>query len=67
MKMTKEIVQKISVGGHLTDEELKVAIAFYDMMTTNLAILGPHHHFAWRECFFILDQLRGYKSARSLS
>ena len=62
--MTEAIRKKIEAGDGLTDNELTTAIAFYAAMEDGLRLLGPHFHFAWKECNQRLYELKGYDRHR---
>jgi hypothetical protein len=62
--MTADVIEKIRVGDHLTDEELDEAIAFYGQMESGLRLLGPTFHLAWAEVQRVLYQLQSYRHNR---
>ncbi len=63
-EMNKELLVKIQNGDHISDQELVVSIEFYSDLETKLALLGAHFHLAWKEVFFVLNQLKQYKFHR---
>jgi len=62
--MTADLIEKIRVGDHLTDEELDEAIAFYGQLESGLRLLGPTFHLAWVEVQRVYHALRGYRHHR---
>lgn len=64
--MTPEIVAKIERGDMLSDQELRVALVFYEDMAKKLMILGPKFHFAFVECNHRAVELDGYRRNRDM-
>lgn len=64
--MTKEIVQKVQIGDGLTNEELLIAIRFYNQLEDMLDIMGPVYTLAWREVRFRRVQLEQYGISRGI-
>jgi len=62
--MTKEIIERISIGDPLTDKELDEAIKFYEDLESKTYLLGQRFHFYWIHCNDELTRLKGYKQAR---
>jgi hypothetical protein len=65
--MTPELIEKLRVGDHITDEELNTALAFYGQMGSGLRLLGPTFHLAWAEVQRVLYQLQSYRDHRDRS
>ncbi len=63
--MTREIIEKISSGDHLTDEELDEAIIFYGRIETDIRLLGEKFFLPWAEVRRVYDTLRGYRYHRN--
>ena len=64
-KMTKGLINKVNIGDGLTKQELDTAITFYSDLSVKLALLGLEFRFAWKEAFFTLERLRGFRAARN--
>jgi len=63
--MTSDIVNKIRQGDGLTDGELDVSIAFFEVLVQQLDDIGPHFHLAWVDCHRTLLSLQQSKSFRA--
>jgi hypothetical protein len=60
----KDIVNKIRIGDHVTDEELKDAIDHYKQLTQLLIVHGDRYHLVWRDANMELIALEGYSVSR---
>ena len=61
--ITKEILDAVNVGV-LTDNQLSEAIKHYTELEKNLKCHGKLYHLVWKDVFYTLINLEGYKEAR---
>jgi len=64
MKISERLLEKIEVGDHITDKELREAIAFYGDLAESLDCLGKEYNLAKRPIREVLYRLQGYEQVR---
>ena len=65
--ITKEILESISTGNRLTDEELENAIEHYKVLESHLKdhlVHSEKYRLVWYDVFFTLKRLEEYSKSR---
>jgi hypothetical protein len=61
--ITKETLEAVN-NGILTDDQLNEAIQHYTELEKNLKCHGEAYHLVWKDAFFTLTILEGFREAR---
>jgi hypothetical protein len=61
--ISEETLDSVRIG-ILTDEELDEAISHYEVLEKDLKCHGELYHLVWRDVYFELMRLEGYKKSR---
>lgn len=64
MKISEKLLEKIEFGDHITDKELRDAIAFYGDLVESLDCLGKEYNLTKRPVREVLYRLQGFQIVR---
>ena len=65
--MTKEILEQVKLGIIPDDKDLQIAINHYENLCAYLELHGDIYRLVWKDCYYTLYTLKGYKQSRSKS